>query len=170
MSIDTTKTWTTVPKDDWGRGPWQHEPDKIQWYDEDTGMACLIVRGPFGALCGYVGVESGHPLHGVHHDECGAIYAHGDINYSAPCAEVADESRHICHVPAPGRSDKVWWFGFDCAHAGDISPATLSAIREVDEELARPLIGDTYRTVGYVRDEVRRLARQLADVGDFESA
>jgi len=48
-------------KADWGDGPWVEEPDKMQWQDERTRLPCLIVRGPSGALCGYVGVSEGHP-------------------------------------------------------------------------------------------------------------
>ena len=44
------------------RGSWDNEPDKIQWEDEETKLPCLIVRGPLGALCGYVGVDESHPL------------------------------------------------------------------------------------------------------------
>lgn len=45
-----------VDKSGWARGVWDSEPDKIQWQDAETGLPCLIVRGPVGALCGYVGV------------------------------------------------------------------------------------------------------------------
>lgn len=55
------KTWTTVDKSDWPTGEWHQEPDKAQWIDQATGLDCLIVRGPFGALCGYVGVPQSSP-------------------------------------------------------------------------------------------------------------
>lgn len=59
-----TREWTFRDKSTWGAGPWQSEPDKRQWTDAATGLPCLIVRGPSGALCGYVGVPKSHPLHG----------------------------------------------------------------------------------------------------------
>ena len=59
------KQWTNVDKTGWGDGPWTDEPDKMQWIDEATGLDCLIVRGPMGALCGYVGVPPEHPWHGI---------------------------------------------------------------------------------------------------------
>lgn len=59
-----------IDKSQWGDGPWQSEPDKIQWQDEATGLPCLIVRGPVGALCGYVGVPKTHPAYGLHYDGC----------------------------------------------------------------------------------------------------
>lgn len=64
------------------------------------------------------------------------------------------ESRFICHIPAPGEPDDVWWFGFDCAHAGDASPA----YRAFSPSLAH----GTYRDLMYVRSEVGQLAEQLA--------
>lgn len=60
-----TREWTFRDKAAWGPGPWQDEPDKRQWIDPETGLPCLIVRGPVGALCGYVCVSEGHPLFGV---------------------------------------------------------------------------------------------------------
>jgi hypothetical protein len=37
-------SWTTIDKSSWGNGPWQTEPDKAQWQDEETGLPCLAVR------------------------------------------------------------------------------------------------------------------------------
>lgn len=62
------RSWNSVDKSAWGDGPWQSEPDKMQWQDEATGFACLIVRDPMGALCGYVGVPETHPAHGLSYD------------------------------------------------------------------------------------------------------
>src|SRR4051794_33398699 len=62
---ETAREWRTVEKGTWPRGPWTEEPDKKQWRDAETGFACLVVRNPGGALCGYVGVEPSHPLYGV---------------------------------------------------------------------------------------------------------
>ncbi len=33
-----TKEWTTEDKSAWPRGPWDIEPDKIQWIDEATDL------------------------------------------------------------------------------------------------------------------------------------
>lgn len=63
-----TLRYTTVDKSTWGDGPWQSEPDKMQWQDEATGLPCLIVRGPVGALCGYVGIAPDHPAYGLSYD------------------------------------------------------------------------------------------------------
>lgn len=54
-------------KQKWPDGPWKTEPDKAWWQHE--GLDCLIVRGPMGALNGYVGVTNDHPLHKKGKDE-----------------------------------------------------------------------------------------------------
>lgn len=54
-------------KSDWGDGPWQGEPDRVEW--RLLGFKCLILRGPMGTLCGYVGVPPGHPCYGLNMDE-----------------------------------------------------------------------------------------------------
>lgn len=45
----------------------------------------------------------------------------------------------------------VWWLGFDCAHAGDLVPGHV---------VNTP--GATFKDLGYVRDQCRLLAEQLA--------
>jgi hypothetical protein len=163
-----TREWTTVDKAEWGAGPWLAEPDKLQWVDAATDLDCLIVRGPSGALCGYVGLPPGHPCHGAGYDDVACAESencrpdvHGGLTFAGACAEGDDESVGICHVPGEGRPAEVWWLGFDCAHYMDIGPASLSRSRARGyEDIAEP--GARYRTVGYVRRETERLASQLA--------
>jgi len=143
------REYSTVDKSSWGDGPWQQEPDKVQWIDQTTNLDCLIVRGPIGALCGYVGVPEGHPLHGKEYDEPD-VEVHGGLTFANLCADSKDEARHICHVPAPGRPDHIFWFGFDCAHSGDYTPEPM-----------RHRADDVYRDLEYVRGQVESLARQL---------
>lgn len=148
-----TKSWTTVDKREWERGPWDDEPDKMQWEDETTGLPCLIVRGPSGALCGYVGVPEGHPWYQVEYDNLESWPdVHGGLTFSGECADSSDESRHICHVPGEGEPDHVWWLGFDCAHGGDLSPA--------HSKYYSSSVGESYKGIGYVRSEVTHLAAQ----------
>lgn len=171
------QTWTTVDKADWGDGPWQDECDKVQWIDDATDLDCLIVRGPMGSLCGYVGLPPGHPYHGAHYDTPEGIDVHGGLTYSDHCMEGLPEGEGICHIPAPGRPADVWWVGFDCGHTFDLSPAMAARMREIrarpDYPPTPPAVQrlldnmplgmrDVYRTIDYVRDEVTRLAAQLA--------
>lgn len=159
MTDATTATF--VDKSTWPRGPWDDEPDRLEWRTPAApGFACLIVRGRVGALCGYVGVPPGHPAHGQDRD--GAVlhdvFVHGGLTFAGPCQTEGHADERICHVPEPGESDDVWWLGFDCAHAGDISPG-LGIGR------AGIFPGDVYRDVAYVRAEVVGLALQLATMG-----
>lgn len=148
-----TKEWRHVDKSKYERrGPWDREPDKIQWQDESTGLPCLIVRGPSGALCGYVGVAEGHKYYGKEYENC-PVDVHGGLTFSDFCQE--DKEHGICHIPGPGQPDKVWWFGFDCAHSGDVTPAFRQLFPLWDR-------GDTYKDIDYVRAEVSKLAAQLA--------
>jgi hypothetical protein len=147
-----TKEWTFKNKADWDEGPWLTEPDKMQWSDEATGYPCLIVRGPAGALCGYVGVTKGHPKYAKHYHEAGDLDVHGGLTYSNFCQE-ADAEHGICHVTDD--EDKVWWFGFDCRHGSDFAP---------NYGWSNPYPGTVYRTVEYVKAEVTSLAKQLKEM------
>lgn len=169
------REYWTIDKSAWGEGMWTDEPDKIQFTDETTGLPCLIVRGPSGSLCGYVGVSEGHPWFGCRYDspvntiggtwgDCPATLTevHGALTYSKPCQGDDEEDRSICHIPEPGQPDHVWWFGFDCAHLGDLSPAwDLLTTRLGDSGRD----GEQYRDVAYVRGQCASLAAQLATVG-----
>lgn len=217
-----TKEYRTIDKDGWGPGPWQDEPDKRQWQDEATGLPCLIVRGPSGALCGYVGISKEHPAFGLSYDgtpeeehraymegtrekmrgaltDIGearheAITAalkdfpelpakapgigdavadlspHGGLTFASLCSPSSEEAHGICHVPGPGEADHVWWFGFDCAHAYDLSPGyearTRDMMANIRSSLPRPAgmedaYKEVYRDIAYVAEECRQLAAQL---------
>lgn len=95
--------WHRIDKSAWGEGPWQDEPDKLQWVDDATGLDCLIVRNSGGALCGYVGVPESHPWHGISEYQCtasptceedycdhgpeSAIEVHGGLTFADGCHE-----------------------------------------------------------------------------------
>ena len=110
------------------------------------GMDCLILEGPFGALCGYVRITNSHPLYGVgystpicgvsgcyEHSPDGLFEVHGGITFSGE------------------RRGTTWWFGFDCGHAGDLIPALNRY----------GLTEGVYRDEAYVTDECEKLASQL---------
>jgi hypothetical protein len=159
----TERSYTHMDRTGWGEGPWSGEPDKLQWIDEATGYDCLIVRSDFsGALCGYVGVPPGHPLHGVGDDDAD-LDVHGGLTFAGGCQQGAPEGHGVCHVPEPGRPADVWWLGFDCAHAWDLMPGMDARLRGLGMP-PMPHFGGppvTYKPVGYVREECARLAAQL---------
>ncbi len=189
-------------KSKWKRGPWDSEPDKVQWLDETTGLPCLIVRGPVGALCGYVGVDGGHFYYGKSCDDVDAS-VHGGLTFAHSCAQHSEqdfakfcasrekleqqaqlypigdaarslakwksaygnyaeyvrlcEESSICHRPEPGEPDCIWWFGFDCAHAGDVVPG----MSEFGLTTMSGKWGETYKDFDWVKAEVESLAKQL---------
>jgi hypothetical protein len=147
-----------IDKSSWPRGPWDVEPDKIQWPDAATGLPCLAVRiGRFGNWCGYVGVAPSHPLHGVDYSDLN-FDVHGGLTFSDACRP-GEEERGICHVPDEGEPADVWWFGFDCAHAFDLLPLQESFFGRIG--MPSPLPGDKYRDLAYVKTQCAALAAQL---------
>lgn len=166
----------THDKSTWGPGPWQDEPDRVEW--QHAGLPCLITRNHFGNLCGYAAVPPGHALHGKRAEDAD-VRAHGGVNYVGAC------SGQICHIAKPGEPADVWWFGFDCGHAFDYLPAMAARGRSLDNidhslvlhlwppydhEAAMSAHQDDesfsfverYRTLDYVQAEVNQLAEQLA--------
>ena len=161
-------------KSTWGDGPWQSEPDRLEW--EHAGLPCLAVRNlRFGFWCGYAAVPLGHPLHGKRYDDVD-VDVHGGLTYANAC------EGHICHVPKPGQPDDVWWFGFDCGHFGDYAPGIAATLRQVDpdrrtydharavasadampDNLRHIGVIEIFRTLDYVQAETNRLAEQLAE-------
>lgn len=146
-----------------GEGPWVDEPDHLEF--RAHGLPCIVHRalhfGPDGRnqggghWRGYVGVPPGHPWHGKKLDQehCDEIDVHGGITYASLC------HGHICHVPAPGEPDDVWWLGFDASHHRDLQPATRQLLREIGhlDDFHRV---DVYRNLEYMRGECEQLAAQ----------
>lgn len=143
-------------REKFGEGPWVHEPNRHEWRHE--GFPCLIVRNPMGALCGYVGVSKGHPWFEKSYNDVDAE-AHGGLTYGAFCAG------HVCHVPAPGEEDHVYWLGFDASHAYDLSPG-LRAIRDGFGWTRAYETGETYRDLAYMMQQTEHLARQAKKAAD----
>jgi hypothetical protein len=158
--VTFTEQYSTEDKSTWERGPWDDEPDKVVWVDEQTSLDCMAVRNRAGAWCGYVGVPEGHPAFGKHYDDV-AGDVHGGLTYAGPCQETDDPADGVCHLPQPGRPAPVWWLGFDCAHGGDQVPAYWAALRRVGAYSAFERDCEVYRDLGYVVGEVERLAAQL---------
>lgn len=170
------QTWTRPStKSELPPGPWQDEPDKAVWVDPDTGLDCLINRSRMGNWCGYVGVAEGHPLFGYGYSEhvkpcptgepescwdCPTpereLSVHGGLTFAAACQETEDPAEGICHAPEAGRPAHIWWFGFDCAHSGDLVPTMYRSLPASLRE------GEQYRDLDYVRSECADLAKQVA--------
>jgi len=126
----------------WPEGPWTKEPDAVVF--THRGLWCAVARHAWqGTLVGYVRVPKGHPWYGLHYmaiDGWGSnalwtedVNIHGGLTFSA----VGENS-----------DTDGWYVGFDCAHSGDFAPNPDYSF------------GGTYREVGYVHEEVLKLARQ----------
>jgi len=160
----------SLPDEQQPAGPWDDEPDKIQWIDQATGLDCLIVRNGGGALCGYVGLPPEHPLYGYGYDrayeEAEArgveLFVHGGLTFADRCAP-GEPIEGICHLGEHGATEEPWWLGFDTAHAGDLSPLD-EAMQQLPGWPRRPASYGKYRDVEYVKFECARLAEQLARV------
>lgn len=85
---------------------------------------------------------------------------HGGLTYSGecPCGWYVVSPRSGAMV---WPDNDGWWFGFACAHAGDMSPERDNREAGAGWPYGRSY-DDTYRTVYYVEHECRRLAEQLA--------
>lgn len=117
-----------------------------------AGLACLARRAGQGNWCGYVAVPQSHAWHG--RTSTSGLYCHqGGVNYAAP------GDHEVCHADAPV---VAWWFGFDCAHGGDLVPRVHQLL--IEHGLARPADRYTYRTQGYVMMECETLALDLLDL------
>ena len=82
------------------------------------------------------------------------LEAHGGITFSDFCRPYGDDGeRGICHVPDAGEPERVYWFGFDCAHSWDVIP-TMQGHGYGNE--------GWYKPVSYVQAECQKLAEQLA--------
>jgi hypothetical protein len=151
----------TVDRTGWDSGPWDSEPDKVQWQDPRTGMPCLAVRNHHtGNWCGYAGVGHDHPFFGVDYDdEKVEVTVHGGLTFSSFCRE-NNKEHGICHRPDPGEPDRVWWLGFDCCHAGDLAPGLVATIKKCGAGDGM-FPDDRYRNLRYVKRECAKLAKQL---------
>lgn len=179
-----------IPKSEWGPGPWQDEPDKLEWIDDETGYQCLIKRNPFtGALCGYVGLSEGHPYYGKKYSDriplddapgmspdmesVGGIPLLIELWKTAagPDGRVSLDVIIRVHgsVTFTGfwedREDGLWYFGFDTGHYMDYMPGLVASTeRHLGRTSCLRHQDCVYRTISYVQDQCRQLAQQLKAV------
>jgi len=166
---------------------WENEPDSVDFWDEKTGYPIAIRRHPqMRHLCGYIGIPDEHPWNGkkysdsveapprtmereVNFDEMGVINlvlgahtcepdknqypidilvrCHGGLTYSGSGNQFGDDRAS-------------WWFGFDCSHAGDLTPG----LREHRLDMGMPSVFDDEkcRDFEYVKEAARKAAGDLA--------
>lgn len=177
-----------IDKKDWGDGPWQSEPDHLEF--EYAGLPCVLMRNMVvtGSWCGYVGVPVSHRFY--KRDYSGrvgyrllkpyrndrarrkrvpqnryfmrrAVYGSGQRpeNIINVHGGITYSGRRVDNKPE-------WYFGFDCAHYMDLSPrmraTIISDFLQLDEYRKTFSDHGTYRDIEYVREQTESLAYQLA--------
>lgn len=179
------------------------EPDKryiVEREFEHAGYKCVVIFGRIGHRCGYVGIPENHPLYGKGYSEhlnikksdVGDREVSGVFPLFGACIDkderIRIEAYFQCHggityagggkhSDYPIESD-LWWFGFDCGHAGDKADYEYAIKkfpkhREELEAILRvhsmcPFDGEVIRTEEYVADECKKLAEQLKEFEESE--
>jgi hypothetical protein len=102
----------------------------------------------------------------LNHSPESVLRVHGGLTYSGKCQGA------ICHMPKPGQPDNVWWFGFDCSHAGDLAPRMVALTKSLNLKFKMPKPAEwamrdweKYRNMAYAKAETEHLAEQLAAFG-----
>jgi len=131
------------------------KPFKVEREWDHAGLKCAVVQAREGGhRCGYVRVGPAHPMHGKHYDEVD-VRVHYGLTFGdvEPCA----------HEDGTG-----FWFGFDCAHAGDAyyDPDNLPQ-HQVEFRLKHPEFDNIHESEHFwtqpeVERETELLAEQLA--------
>jgi hypothetical protein len=112
-----------------------------------NGFECRAIRlnHPWaGYINGYIKVPSTHPWWGKDIDQLYDISVHGGVTYS-------ESGLHTSKGDEQG-----WWVGFDTAHWQDLNPCKLPDGIEIGD----PTEFQTYRTMEYVIEQLKSLARQ----------
>lgn len=151
-----------------------------------AGLRCVVIMTEMGHRCGYVGVPESHPLYGVGYGQKTValplakvadqpIGKRGIIpllcmdntsEYLSPDVYF-DVHGGITYTDG-GRNSKypveshLWWFGYDCGHAGDAKD--LSVMDDRYKEFWRDINYGVLRTTEYCIDECKSLAEQLVCV------
>lgn len=133
----------------WDSQPWLAEPDHVMFMSE-AGYVCEIRRHPtLKHLNGYIYIPFGHPDYGKDYNE---LYE-GDDNWDA--APDVHGGWTYAHNGGDDDGGKFTIFGFDCGHAGDLSPG----LREITGE--REDLGEVYRDIAFVTAQLERAAEQF---------
>lgn len=148
-----------------------------------AGLRAVVIMGGLGHRCGYVGVQADHPLHGASYSEPheSLVFPEGEeVGKRGILALMCGngEARPDCVFDVHGgltysggrdtypvESDGLWWFGYDCGHAGD-APSDEYLQEQKDrypdmDFMWRRDWDSVHRDLEYCVDECESLARQL---------
>ncbi len=129
------------------------DTERVGWVT-GAGLPAVIARGaaPAKALCGYVGVPEGHPLHGVERidPQLDVLDVHGAVTFAADHPG-AGQLEPLIEEAWAALDGTYWWLGFDAGHSDDMP----------HNELGEPV---RIRDTAYMRQECEQLAAQLATI------
>lgn len=148
---------------------------KIKDWTTKAGLRAVVILANDGSHhCGYVEVNKHHPLFGKHYgDKCcpplpedEVVGKRGLISILINACNEGDKISIDMYFNVHGGisfSDKFknesdgWWFGYDCAHLGDLTKGDYS-------------FGDgVWRDEEYCIAECESLAKQLVDFWENDS-
>lgn len=158
----------------------------IEWHGILEGNVAVVLFMPDGKRRGYVGVENDHPFYGKHYRdeapiECWEAIKNTEVGkrgimsyiFQLPkeipaldiLFDVHGSVTYADHSPEyPVENEDLWWFGFDCSHAGDAPDVIALAIYypEVSIDTLRYSgASDEVRSLEYCKEECLNLSKQL---------
>ena len=113
------------------------------------GLRLIGIFGDRGYRCGYVGVPKENKYYGKDYMDMDFISCHGGLTFSS--------STENSTYPI---SSNLWWFGFDCAHSGDLVGYLFDYPEMIKD--------NTYRDKEFVITECQNLAKQLKEIIDLK--
>lgn len=151
-----------------------------------AGLRAVVIMTNMGHRCGYVGVTSAHPLHGVAYNEksraltmnmgrstekmspiqvlCAAGREPDELNTPEYVFEVHGGLTYSGGKGKYPIESDLWWFGYDCGHSGDApAPGSLMAAYYKND-------CSIHRTLDYCKAECESLSKQIANVKSTEDA
>lgn len=130
----------------------EKDPTKIEKLWKYAGLKCAIIHHG-SHRCGYVSVPKTHIAYGIYYDDV-HVNVHGGLTFS-------DYAKHNKYL----KGKDTYWFGFDCAHAGD-QYRTPNLLRTFTE-------GSTgtghWWTLEEVVEETNKLAEQLVALQESQT-
>lgn len=126
------------------------EQEGTKYEFEHCGYLCLLLRGYSHAWCGYVIIDSYHPLYGLDyaHLDARKLNVHGGLTYS-------NHAKWLIELPAK-KPQRDGWVGVRVRLYARVRLFTLLPYPTLQR--------GTYRTKEYVIDQCKKLAEQLHKV------
>lgn len=119
---------------------------------------CMIRRiEDMGHLCGYVAIPKGHILYKKSYTEIEEEYdliVHGGLTFSDFFGKPEID---------PNAYDNRWYIGFDCAHAGDLTPNMYVKFPQIYHECDLIHREGIYKDMEYVTEECKSLVDQILE-------